>query len=249
MVDARDSTSKEDRTTAWIGSLTGPLFLVVAAWFVWGPDLADVPQSHAVTIGPDQISTEPMRQAMKDPATSLIGGFQQACMDCHRFFDAAPTDRQRTQHTGILFNHGMNNRCLNCHHPTDRSKLVGHDGQTIPFGNVVGLCAKCHGPTYRDWQKGIHGKTLGSWDPRRRKQTRLVCTHCHDPHSPALKPIKPLPGPHTLRMGRPPAEHDPSPESETVRNPLRVWTQPHRPQHEPGTTKEHESHEPQPTGH
>jgi hypothetical protein len=62
------------------------------------------------------------------------------------------------------------------------------------------LCAQCHGTTYRDWQRGMHGKTMGSWDKSSGKQRRLLCTECHNPHAPAYGRLAPLPGPRTLRM-------------------------------------------------
>lgn len=233
MSDPNSPSSRSD-ASAWVGSLVGPVFLALAAWFVWGPTRSGLPHSEAVSVRPDQFSTEPPRSVMADPPTAFIGGFDQSCMDCHRFFQSTvPTDRQRTQHTHIVLDHGLNNRCLNCHHDGDRSKLVLHDGTPIPFAEVEHLCAKCHGPTYRDWQQGMHGKTLGYWSPSLGPQRRLKCTHCHDPHSPAFKPVAPLPGPHTLRMGR---RHHGVPDKQgTEHNPLRVWDRRHQPAPAPTT--------------
>jgi hypothetical protein len=54
------------------------------------------------------------------------------------------------------------------------------------------LCGQCHGTIYRDWKAGVHGKRTGQWNGR--KQYRL-CVHCHNPHQPKYKPLKPLPPP------------------------------------------------------
>ena len=225
MNESSGPISQEKRVAGWIGWLIGPLFLVLAAWFVWGPDLAGVPRHDVAEVTPVQLSIQPLRQIMVDPPTALIGGFEQGCMDCHRFFDSASTSadqRMPAQHTHIILSHGLNNRCLNCHLEENRSKLVLHDGSAIGFNQVALLCAKCHGPTYRDWQKGMHGKTMGAWNPKAPTQHRLGCTHCHDPHSPAFDPMTPLPGPNTLRMGdrkNVDAGHD-----HEIHNPLRVWS-------------------------
>jgi len=142
------------------------------------------------------------------------------CQTCHSLFETDPTvQRELFQHTNIRLNHGLNDRCLNCHSTKNRDYLVLNGEREIPFGEVELLCAKCHGPTYRDWQKGIHGKTLGSWESGNPAQRRLKCTECHDPHSPAFEHIVPLPGPHTLRMGPQSKE---SPEHRK-RNVLQLW--------------------------
>lgn len=185
--------------------------------------MTNVPIDEAATVSARQIGSEPLRKIMGDPPVAVIGGVEQRCVDCHRFLNSIPTtDRRRTQHTHIELDHGLNDRCLNCHHDSDRSKLVLHDGGVIGYDQVEHLCAKCHGPTYRDWQKGMHGKTLGYWDTSRGPQHRLKCTHCHDPHAPAFEPMAPLPGPRTLRMT--PAPQQAPHHEDKVSNPLRTWS-------------------------
>jgi hypothetical protein len=114
--------------------------------------------------------------------------------------------------------HGINDSCVNCHAREDRERLVLHDGTDVAYSDVETLCRQCHGPVYRDWTRGAHGKTIGSWVVGSAEAERLTCTACHDPHSPRYEGIEPLPGPHTLRMGDP---------SDAVRhasdNPLRRW--------------------------
>jgi len=113
----------------------------------------------------------------------------------------------------------MNTRCVNCHDVTNRELLTLRDGSTVAYAQTPLLCAQCHGTTYRDWQKGTHGKTLGSWKTDSASQRRLSCNECHDPHSPRYAPYEPLPGPNTLRMGMQAHEGGHGPE----RSPLRRW--------------------------
>jgi hypothetical protein len=137
-------------------------------------------------------------------------------MDCHSLFPPREeTPEHLLQHGHIVLDHGINDRCRNCHDPNDRNKLILHGGQVIGYSEVVRLCSKCHGPTYRDWQKGVHGRANGYWDTSRGPRHRLKCIQCHDPHapySPAMDPLKPLPGPDTLRMR---AAHGPPEQAES----------------------------------
>jgi hypothetical protein len=131
-----------------------------------------------------------------------VGQFTYRCSDCHRII-ASPseTDRPLTQHREINLQHGINTRCFNCHHRTDRDALVDDYGNEIPWSRPQLLCGKCHGTVYRDWQRGAHGRTNGYWDTSRGPQTRRRCIECHDPHCPPFAPLAPAPPPHTLRMG------------------------------------------------
>ncbi|RMF75544.1 MAG: hypothetical protein D6744_13315 [Planctomycetota bacterium] len=163
------------------------------------------------------MTTAPRRIALGDPPTVQIGAFRQTCMDCHRMFPPADDPpKQLMQHTHIKLDHGINDRCRNCHDPEDRNRLVLHGGESIPYERVVELCAKCHGPTYHEWQRGAHGRTNGYWNPAFGPVRKLKCTECHDPHSPrhpAMDPVRPLPPPNTLRMGEPrKPSHDPPEE-------------------------------------
>ena len=98
-------------------------------------------------------------------------------------------------HTEIAegFNHAKEQRwCLDCHNADDRDKLRLVNDKLISFEKSYQLCGQCHGTIYRDWKAGIHGKRTGEWNGQ--KLYRL-CVHCHDPHQPRYKPIKPLPPP------------------------------------------------------
>jgi len=176
---------------------------VLALWFLFAPHADPRPERYTTQYDASRLGNEPLRTIMSDPPLVKIGAFEQRCSACHGVFDSAVQDPpiELIQHKHIQLQHGMNDRCYNCHGREDRNKLLLHGDIEIGYDQVELLCAKCHGTTYRDWQKGMHGKTLGSWDVTSGKQRRLKCTECHDPHSPAFDPIVPMPPPHTLRQG------------------------------------------------
>ena len=191
-----------DKTDAAVVLLAGPAFLLLGAWFLLGPRLANVPSPPASVILPVDIDTAPRRTPLGDPPVTTINSYQRNCMDCHMLFPSpSGTQQLLRQHEDIVLDHGLNDRCLNCHDNADRDRLVLHDGATIGYGQVELLCAQCHGPTYRQWQRGGHGRTTGYWDAQLGPRRRLGCAECHEPHAPAFDAFVPLPGPNTLRMG------------------------------------------------
>jgi len=197
-------------------------FLVLAGWFLLGPQAVRVPHAIPAEVTPAQILTTPLRRPLGDTPTVRVAGFDMKCMECHALFESRPeTARRLTQHAHIVLDHGLNDRCFNCHDNAKRDRLSLRGDRTIPFSQVARLCAKCHGPTYRDWEMGIHGRTMGSWDQLSGVQQRLICSECHDPHAPAFPSFFPLPGPDTLRMGVPKDRHDGGPV-ESI-DPLRKW--------------------------
>jgi hypothetical protein len=128
-------------------------------------------------------------------------GFEYRCSECHNDFESPRRqDELRGEHSDIVFNHGMNLYCLNCHHSTNRDVYVDHDGSEIPPDEPVRLCAKCHGPTYREWELGIHGRQNGYWDTSKGERAKLRCIQCHDPHQPVFQPMKPEPAPARSRF-------------------------------------------------
>jgi hypothetical protein len=188
----------------WVGVVIGPTFLLLAAWFVWGPDLAEIPEFTTEPFDPSELSTEPRLTPLGDPPIVEVNGFDQTCMNCHRLFPPrdVPPGAELMQHTHIVLTHGINDRCRNCHDIEDRDMLRLQSGEKIPYARVVELCSKCHGPTYRDWSRGMHGRTNGYWNASLGEVNRLGCTACHDPHAPqgpAMDPVRPLPAPNTLR--------------------------------------------------
>lgn len=116
------------------------------------------------------------------------------CSECHADLPPDPTVRVlENEHTEIKLEHGGENRwCLDCHDVNDRDKLHLANGTPVPFEESYRLCGQCHGDKYRDWRAGIHGKRTGYWNGAKRY---LLCAHCHNPHSPKFKPLKPLPPP------------------------------------------------------
>jgi hypothetical protein len=154
-------------------------------------------------------ATDPstVRQWPPQPAYR-VGQFTYECHECHKMWPDWKKDiLNRRLHAEVELRHGINDRCLNCHHPSNRNTFVDDDGNSIPWDSPQLMCAKCHGPVYRDWQHGAHGRTEGYWNTALGKQIKRRCVECHDPHQPPFPPIEPAPGPNTLRMG--PQDHGP----------------------------------------
>ncbi|MCP3902209.1 MAG: hypothetical protein GY715_01125 [Planctomycetes bacterium] len=211
------------RDLSWLvetGLIVG--FLAVAAWFVFGSKPVDIPGTLTAAVSERDLSTDPLRVGRMHVGEITIGSFTRRCGECHDLFpsgDDAP--RERTEHQHVVLDHGLNDRCFNCHDRENRDRLALRGGVTISYEEVPRLCAKCHGPTYRDWQRGMHGRTTGSWDPGAPNHARLVCSDCHSPHAPAYAPLRPLPGPRTLRMGG--GEREVHGEAVEHVDPLRKW--------------------------
>jgi len=116
------------------------------------------------------------------------------CSDCHADMDVNLERRQLEEmHDDILLDHGPKERwCFDCHNPDDRDSLRLANGTLIGFDESYRLCGQCHGTIFRDWREGIHARRAGYWNGAKSYQ---LCAHCHNPHEPAFKPIKPLPPP------------------------------------------------------
>ena len=140
---------------------------------------------------PPRISETQKEIAVKAPPFSE-GIFP--CNECHSGMTVNYSRRVLTEeHKNITLKHDEKNRwCLDCHSAYNRNFLHLASGKLVSFDESFKLCGQCHGPTLRDWEKGVHGKRTGSWNG---KKQYLLCVHCHDPHSPKFKPIKPLPPP------------------------------------------------------
>lgn len=81
------------------------------------------------------------------------------------------------------FQHGRGRIwCLDCHHKTQRNKLVDHFGDPIGMDQSQLLCGKCHGDKLRDWRDGIHGKRIGEFTSDGKKRW-FTCAECHNPHN------------------------------------------------------------------
>jgi hypothetical protein len=186
-------------------------------------------QSPAVAPTPldeRETDTTPVRQPSQRPLYK-VGAFTYQCSECHR---TEPEPRaaggEFTKHDEIRLAHGINTRCLNCHHPVNREAFVDDYGEEIPWDQPPRLCSRCHGPVFRDWQHGAHGRINGRWDTARERLVRLKCIECHDPHHPPFQPLESEPPPGTLR-GKP--QHHAAHSG--VRNPLRLHGNAHANDH------------------
>ncbi len=179
----------------WVSVLLALLTLFLA----FGPLRFHSPVEVAVLVPVSATDATAVRKPSKVPEYR-VGSFTYQCSECHRNPAAITAGRELTKHDDVKLSHGINTRCLNCHHPVNREAFVDDFGDEIPWQQPQRLCAKCHGPVYRDWQHGSHGRINGYWDTSRRAQIRLKCIECHDPHHPPFQPLASAPGPHTLRM-------------------------------------------------
>jgi len=142
---------------------------------------------------PDQKFPEPANTQFPVPKPPFSPGIF-PCSDCHKEMKPNPKRRTLTdEHTNIVLNHAQGQRwCLDCHDTYDRDKLHLVSGERISFEESYRLCGQCHGDKYRDWKVGVHGKRTGMWNGQKQY---LLCVHCHNPHDPAFKPLKPMPPP------------------------------------------------------
>jgi len=148
------------------------------------------------------IDTTTVRHRRASPQLQ-VGAFTYGCQECHQMWpDSDKLKLNGKLHQDTQLHHGINRRCLNCHHPENRDAFVDDAGEEISWNDPHLVCAKCHGPVYRDWQHGAHGRSEGFWDTSRGGQVRRLCVDCHDPHRPPFPPLHPAPGPNTLREGR-----------------------------------------------
>jgi uncharacterized CHY-type Zn-finger protein len=145
----------------------------------------------------DSTTVSEKRPSMGEDSVTSIPTLSQDYFPCTTCHEKGKTNNQRRQlkeeHADLVFDHDAENRwCLDCHAALDRDKLHLASGEPIEFGQSYRLCGQCHGPTYRDWKAGVHGKRTGMWNGRK---NYYLCVHCHNPHSPAIKPITPFPAP------------------------------------------------------
>lgn len=131
--------------------------------------------------------------AVVKPRSPKVGLLPYCGVTCHNGVipPEAPKDKNPRllyMHKDIALNatqlaHGRGGIwCLDCHHPTQRNRLIDNFGSPVSFDEPQILCGKCHGPVYRDWRDGIHGKRIGEWASNGKKRW-FVCTECHNPHN------------------------------------------------------------------
>jgi len=200
-MSARYSTLSSSRRLHWV-----PAVLAVSA-----VSLAFAPRYQRPAVAPTPVpewatDTTPVRQPSLRPLYTVRVVEKESelcCNECHRTHPATRAfGADFTKHSEIRLAHGINTRCLNCHHPVNRETFVDDFGEEIPWNQPQRLCSKCHGPVYRDWQHGSHGRSNGHWDTAQGQLVRLKCIECHDPHHPPFQSLASAPAPRTLH-GKP----------------------------------------------
>ena len=118
------------------------------------------------------------------------------CSECHTEADLPTNPTRRVlvdAHDDIVLKHDEEHRwCLDCHDSKNRDQLHLASGELVPFEESYRLCGQCHGEKYRDWRVGVHGRRVGQWNGAKEY---LLCVHCHNPHEPRFKALKPMPAP------------------------------------------------------
>ena len=126
------------------------------------------------------------------------------CSDCHEEGDTDPEPRRlRTRHVRKIDHGGNRFWCLTCHAGDRIEYLRTPDNEKVDFEQSYLICGSCHADRQRDWYFGAHGKRVTGWQEER---VIYACTHCHDPHKPAVKPRAPM-APPPVRIGLERQEH------------------------------------------
>ena len=142
---------------------------------------------------PYDINNRPSEPVYPVPLPPFSSDLIFPCSQCHAHLKTNPKRRVlKEYHTNIVLHHGENRWCFDCHNPDNRDKLRLISGKLIDFSVSYRLCGQCHGAKYRDWKAGVHGKRTGYWNG---EKEYLLCVHCHNPHDPKFKPLKPMPPP------------------------------------------------------
>jgi hypothetical protein len=164
------------------------IFAALSLWVLMSPgSVADRPAAAAIDGIPQSAMNTPQEIAVPPPPFSED---IYPCSACHA--DMEPNLERRELedfHDDIAFDHDEENRwCMDCHDAENRDILHSAGGEPIKFEESYKLCGQCHGPKLKDWKAGIHGRRTGEWNGRKEY---LLCAHCHDPHSPRFKRMKP----------------------------------------------------------
>ena len=95
--------SGRSRTDTFVVAMIGPIFLVAAAWFVFGePIMEAVPRTERVVVEPADIDW-PLRPQMPDPPTMQVAVYTKKCTECHDLFVSDPeTPLRLNQHRNIV---------------------------------------------------------------------------------------------------------------------------------------------------
>lgn len=126
------------------------------------------------------------------------------CSRCHEEGDTDPEPRRlRTRHVRKIDHGGNRFWCLTCHDGEKIEYLRTASNEKVDFEESYLICGSCHADRQQDWYFGGHGKRVSGWQGER---VILACTHCHDPHKPAVAPRAPKP-PQPVRVGLERQEH------------------------------------------
>lgn len=127
------------------------------------------------------------------------------CEDCHGAMPANPQPRELYSPHPATLDHGDGRMwCLDCHEAEDRNTLHTIAKEKVDFNNAQLICGQCHFQQQKDWYFGAHGKRASNWQGER---SLYNCTHCHNPHAPAVRPRAPEPPP-PIRAGLKPMPDD-----------------------------------------
>lgn len=165
--------------------------------------LAAVTAVAACSAGEDAARTNVLRSGGRHATPTVVAAAERLevpappiteglfpCSGCHA---SMPVNRQRRpmteMHAEIELHHDEQHRwCLDCHDAEDRDFLHLAGGERVPFDESYRLCGQCHGEKLRDWKAGVHGRRTGQWNGQK---AYLLCAHCHEPHRPRFRPIRP----------------------------------------------------------
>ena len=132
------------------------------------------------------------------------------CDQCHAAMEPNPEIRPLNAMHDSALEHGRGRIwCTSCHDLENRNFLTTLLNELVDIDEAYLVCGGCHANRHKDWSFGAHGKRVANWQGDR---TLYSCPHCHNPHSPAIKPRAPKPAPPvraglTLELG---IEHEKS---------------------------------------
>jgi hypothetical protein len=115
------------------------------------------------------------------------------CDQCHAAMEPDPEIRPLNAMHDSALEHGRGRIwCTSCHDLENRDFLRTFLNELVDIDEAYLVCGGCHANRHKDWVFGAHGKRVSNWTGDR---TLYNCTHCHDPHSPAIKARAPKPAP------------------------------------------------------
>ena len=144
--------------------------------------LASVPLMVIVNLGADE---------WRDPDVTLLSRTPKLktfpCTKCHQQLRLGvfSENEKVKEHTGLTFKHMAEVReCKICHNPHNPDQLILADGTPVSYDEMPRVCGQCHGKIEYEWNRGMHGKQVGSWNGQK---IRWMCAECHEPHAPKFR--------------------------------------------------------------